>query len=250
MPELWHVTAPLAAMYAQPRLDAEMINQLLTGEAFQILEPSTEETGWIRAKVIHDGYIGYIERTLCRPIETSQQAGVMRFSAPQGHLYTRPDFKSPVCAPVFFLSRLPVLTEHTNGFTSVSGSGWVYSTHLSPLSHTEPDYVETALRFLETPYLWGGRSRAGLDCSGLVQIALMAAGYACPRDTSAQINAIGVRVETAPQRGDFAFFKGHVGIMINATQMINATARHMRTVIEPLQTVTAAYDGLLQIRRL
>ena len=112
------------------------------------------------------------------------------------------------------------------------------------------DFVETAMKFLDTPYLWGGRSCAGIDCSGLVQISLMAAGLECLRDTKDQIGTIGTKASPPLKRGDLVFFEGHVGIMVDEENLLNATSRHMKTIIEPVDHVKDAYNGILNIKRL
>ncbi|HRQ61788.1 MAG TPA: C40 family peptidase, partial [Alphaproteobacteria bacterium] len=109
---------------------------------------------------------------------------------------------------------------------------------------------ETALKFAGTPYLWGGRTGYGIDCSGLVQAALLAAGIACPRDTKDQIH-IGkdVASTTPPKRGELVFFERHVGIMVDNTRIFNATARTMDARIEKLDDMAAQYQGGILARR-
>lgn len=246
MAEIWSVTAPLAAIHAAPRAGSEMTSQLLRGETFDALEQAGE--GWLKIRAAHDGYTGYLERAGTQP----HHRGALghRFIALQGHIYSRPDFKSPPISPLFFLSHLDPAMEEQNGFRALKGGGWVFSRHIAPPGWHTPDVAATATLFLETPYLWGGRSRAGLDCSGLVQLCVMAAGHPCPRDTGDQISGLGREVHDAPTRGDFVFFKGHVGIMMDERRIINATARHMNTVVEDLDAVAAAYGGVLNVSRL
>lgn len=241
----WRVSVPLAAIHAEPRADSEMTSQLLHGEAFDVLKQA--EGGWLGVQAVHDGYVGYVEQSKAAP--HGDFAPGNRFSAVQGHIYSLPDFKSPPLSPLFFLSPLDLAEDETNGFRALEGGGWVFAAHIAPPGWRAPDLAETALRFLETPYLWGGRSRAGLDCSGLAQLCVMAAGHPCPRDTGEQAEA-GREVRDAPRRGDLVFFKGHVGVMLDERRLINATARHMSTVAEDLQTVAAAYGGVLGVRRL
>lgn len=246
MPEVWRVTAPLAAIRAEARGDAEMVSQLLYGEMLRVVDASDD---WLKIEAIHDDYSGYVERIAVVPGILGQKQP-HRFSSPQGHIYPFPDFKTPPVAPVFFLSPLMLTGREENEFSALQDNGWIFTAQIAPPGWAEPDHVQTALRFLETPYLWGGRSRAGIDCSGLVQLCVMAAGLPCLRDTREQVEALGHKVEGAPQRGDFVFFKGHVGIMIDERRIINATARHMSTVIEDIDSVAATYGGILQVRRL
>ena len=116
--------------------------------------------------------------------------------------------------------------------------------HLAPIgAGFETDAAGVALRFLGAPYLWGGRESLGLDCSGLVQQALAACGKACPRDTDMQA---GIGVAVAPgdlARGDLVFWKGHVGMMLDAERMVHANGHHMATVVEPLAEAIARIEA-------
>lgn len=112
----------------------------------------------------------------------------------------------------------------------------------------EKDHVATALKFLETPYCWGGRSGFGIDCSGLVQVSLARAGIAVPRDTEDQEHAVGKPVNDL-QRGDLAYFKGHVGIMTDAENILHANAFHMKVCVEPLRDVEKRGGAITSVRR-
>ena len=141
--------------------------------------------------------------------------------------------------------------------------GWIFAGHLAPLDMLEPDFVATALRLLGTPYLWGGRTSLGLDCSALVQLALALAGIPAPRDSDMQRGEVGISLGPVPadgggvafRRGDIVFFPGHVGIMLDGERLVHATAFVMQVTIEPLAAVISRTDptrggGLLAVRRL
>ena len=133
------------------------------------------------------------------------------------------------------------------------GEGAVVAAHVAPLdAPPEPDFVAVAERFLATPYLWGGRTSIGLDCSGLVQLSLMAAGHAAPRDTDLQETMIGHAVEEGAtlRRGDLVFWAGHVGIMIDGEYMIHASGHQMAVVIEPLADAVGRIGAVTSVRRL
>ena len=142
---------------------------------------------------------------------------------------------------------------------AVSEDGlYLWSRHLAELSAPEPDAVAVAERFLETPYLWGGRTSVGIDCSGLVQAALTAAGVPCPRDSDMQEATLGeaIAIDAEPlARGDLVFWKGHVGIMRDPATLLHANGWHMKVVSEPLiqarERVASSSGGeVTSVRRL
>ncbi len=231
-----------ALVRLKPDEYAECSNELLYGEHVQILNDNGH---WGLAKSKHDGYEGYIQLSALKLYQDKTH----KVFVPSTHIYDVPNFKFSPRAPLHFLSHVCATVEKQNGFIKLINGGWVFETHLAPIDYFHQDPLEVAVMFLSAPYIWGGRSMAGIDCSGLVQVSLMAAGVSCPRDTGPQSEAIGEIVDT-PQRGDFVFFDGHVGIMVDEGRLLNATARHMRVAIEPLSEVAAAYNGITAIRRI
>ncbi|MFP4313261.1 MAG: C40 family peptidase, partial [Alphaproteobacteria bacterium] len=165
--------------------------------------------------------------------------------------YGEPDFKTPPATYLPFLSTFSLTGETENGFSEIEGGGWIWSDDIAPIEHHAPNMAATAQIFLNLPYLWGGKTSRGVDCSGLVQLALHHAGYACPRDSSDQEKAIkGENIDFvdayAPQnlqKNDIVFLKGHVGIMLDETRFINATSRSMSVSIEDIKEITAHYEG-------
>ena len=136
-------------------------------------------------------------------------------------------------------------------------NGYVPATHLKPVDTTEADFVTVAEKFVGTPYLWGGKSSFGLDCSGLVQVALNACGLPCPRDSDMQENALGEAI--APdianlRRGDLVFWKGHVAIARDPATLLHANAFHMAVAIEPtvdaIARIHAGGSAVTSLRRL
>src|SRR5204862_6396804 len=149
------------------------------------------------------------------------------------------------------------VTREQEGF-AVSLNGFVPGAHLAPLDTYEGDFVAVAERFLGTPYLWGGKTNYGLDCSGLSQVALIACGIACPRDSDMQERALGARVETSDfsnlRRGDLIFWKGHMAIVRDEKTIVHANAHHMAVAIEPtieaVRRIAAAGMDVTSVKRL
>jgi cell wall-associated NlpC family hydrolase len=134
-------------------------------------------------------------------------------------------------------------------------AGYLPARHLAPLDRVEPDFVAVAERFLGTPYLWGGKTNNGVDCSGLVQVALAACGMPCPRDSDMQERALGAPVALADsRRGDLLFWKGHVAIVRDAATLLHANAFHMMVAVEPiaeaLARIEAAGSPVTSVKRL
>ncbi len=241
---IYQVIADSSVMNAEPDVAADAVSEMLFGEQIKVIEESDE---WVKGINLRDGYEGYVFSGVLddEPSEPTHKITALRSFA-----FCEPDFKSPPLRALSFQSPLSVMMED-NGFWLLEQGGWVYGAHMSEFAQKSADYVEDALMFLHAPYLWGGRTSIGLDCSALVQLALLGAGYECARDTKDQVGSVGVSVkDEAPQRGDLVYFKGHVGIMIDDTRLLNATSRHMKVCIEDLDAVTKAYGGILDIRRL
>ncbi len=246
-----------AALRSAPHDGAGQLSQLLWGEVFTVYD---EAAGWAWGQNLTDGYVGYVrsESLDDRVTDPSHHLTALR-----SFVYPQPNLKAP---PLDVLSlTAPVTVEdEQNGYAALAGGGWVFAGHLARWTDRQPDFVSTAERFLGTPYLWGGRTSLGLDCSALVQLALAAAGRPAPRDSDMQRDELGRAITPATadsstgetmRRGDLVFFPGHVGVMVDHERLIHATAFTMTVSIEPLAAVVARTDptrggGLLAVRRL
>lgn len=218
-----------AMLLAAPRPDAPAVSQLVHGEGFQLLDRSG---GWAWGRCEHDGYVGYLRDEALGPVGSATH----RVTAPVALVFAAPSIKAPVRARLPIGAR--VAGAGADPFVAIAG-GYVHARHLAPLDPAEPDWTAVAERLLGQPYLWGGRGAGGIDCSGLVQVALGACGLACPRDSDQQREALGMPLDDdAPlRRGDLVFFPGHVGIMVDGERTVHANAWWMAVTVEPLAAI-------------
>ena len=216
------------ALRAGPSSTSGMASEVLFGETVTVYE---RRDGWAWVQCALDGYVGYVrEDALADPGAPTHR--VLATSTP---LLPAPDVKRPA------LDLLPMnaevqVTGHEGRFARIAPRGFIYADHLVPLADRQPDWVAIAERFAGVPYVWGGKTSTGMDCSGLVQTALQPSGLAAPRGSDMQEAALGKSVEdlSRPQRGDLIFWKGHVGIMLDGARMIHANAHSMNVTIERL----------------
>lgn len=215
-----------------PLPDARLATEALFGEILDVFE---EQHGFAFIQCQRDRYVGWVplaglaERLL---IPTH------RITRPHTHAYAAPDLKSPPRLILSLGARVSVIAEEGD-WRHCQDAGWVHQRHLAELNVAEEDPVSVAERYTGTPYLWGGRSGLGLDCTGLTQQAFEAAGVLLPRDSDMQFawageNLPGWREPGTLQRGDLVFWKGHVGIMTDPDHLLHANAWHMAVACEPL----------------
>src|SRR6202050_4518184 len=236
------IVAASAPLRRSPQVDAPLETEALFGETVTVYD---ESEGWAWAQLERDQYVGYLpEAALGAP-----SAPTHRVAALRTHAYPGPAIKLPPRMALSLGAQLTIVRQ--DGDFSVSDDGlYLWSRSVAELSANEPDWVAGAERFIETPYLWGGRTSEGIDCSGLVQTALTAGGIVSPRDSDMQEAMLGEPVAiddpSAPlARGDLVFWKGHVGIMRDPVSLLHANGWHMKTVSQPLAQAGAriAADG-------
>lgn len=222
---------PGAMVLANGSIGAEAVTQLLRGESFHVLDVTAE---WAWGFCGHDGYVGYVRRGA---LDTHERVShrVTTLPAP---VFSEPDIKSRVQYYWPAGSLFKGVGDETGNFLACA-EGFVHVRHAATIDTLERDWTAVAERYLGRPYIWGGRGHGGLDCSGLVQLALGLCGIAVPRDTDMQREGIGNAIaEGEPlRRGDLVFFPGHVGIMADESRLLHANAYWMMTVIEPLADV-------------
>lgn len=248
--QLMSVAVPAAPMTATPHGEAEMISQLLFGETFTAYEV---KAGWAWGQSALDNYIGYVPEADL--IHAPAGEPTHRVRAMQAIVYAEPDMKTRPIGAVPFGARV-IQDREEGAFAALDPGGFTPSAALTGANVKDPLWVATAERFRGAAYLWGGRSPAGLDCSGLIQIALQAAGMSCPRDSDQQMAALGRDVQGSDlKRGDLIFWKGHVGVMTSPTKLLHANAHHMEVAEEPFEAAkkrigAQEFGEILAIKRI
>ena len=201
-----------------------------------------EQDGWCFVQATKDGYVGYVRSAQMRSGGSDPTHWV---TAPATHLYSAADFKSREYAVLSHGSLIQVIDEEKNFMKSPDG--FIPRQHLRPLEFRFTDPVAVAELFLGSPYLWGGNSPSGIDCSGLVQAALLGCGIACPGDSGLQETSLGKHTNDHYRRNDLLFWKGHVAMVADAHTLIHANVWHMAVAYEPIDTaierIEAQGDG-------
>jgi len=235
------VTCGVVDLRAAPSYDAGLHTQLLFGEHFTVYE---DKGGWVWGQAALDGYVGYARSEHFGGPGTATHQ-VISLSTP---LLNAPDVKKGAPDMLPMNAKLAI-AESGERFVRLADGGYAFAGHLAPLGHHAADWVSVAEQFVGIPYVWGGKTSTGIDCSGLVQTALQAGGIRSPRDTDmmeAQLGA-SVSLDAELQRGDLIFWKGHVGLMLDGTRIIHANGYFMQVSIEPLALVrerTLAKEGV------
>ncbi len=250
--EAFEISEAIAPLRNGPSADAELATQALLGERVTIYDRNGEGFAW--GQLNGDGYVGWLpDRTLTKP----GAAATHKVTAIRTFAFPGPSIKLPPVDTLVMGTTLTVAREQ--GAFAVTRQGWYLPRqHVDGIDAMAEDFVAVAERFVGTPYLWGGKSSLGIDCSGLVQVSLNAAGTGCPRDSDMQRDGLGHLIglaESSPlQRGDLIFWSGHVAIARDAETIVHANAHHMATVIEntrdAIARIKAAGGEVTAIKRL
>jgi cell wall-associated NlpC family hydrolase len=247
--ETFEVTSALAPLRREPSNGSALETEALRGERVTVYDRNGE--GWAWGQLDGDGYVGWLpDRALAKP----GAALTHKVTALRTLIFPGPSIKLPPVGDLTMGARVAI-SRQDGDLAVTSDGGYVPAQHLGELHQFEHDFVAVAERFVGTPYLWGGKSVLGIDCSGLVQIGLQACGTSCPRDTDMQEADLG-RTLTGPdagklQRGDLIFWEGHVAIARDADTIVHANAFHMATAVESTATAIARIGaGGLPVRRI
>lgn len=255
---LKRVAVPSAPLRVRPEAEASYGSELFLGETVRVFDEGGAGWSWVQNET--DAYVGFVRSDALGPMAPSP---THRVTALRSFVYPGPDMKLPPVEALTLGSGVAlgaaVETRGTRFRLVAGGSRAIVASHVAPLdAPPEPDYVAVAARFLNVPYLWGGRTSLGLDCSALVQVSMMAAGIAAPRDTDMQRDRLGTPVEggiDAPlRRGDLVFWPGHVAILTAPDRIVHASGHHMMVVTEPLADAVARIGAIngarAEVRRL
>jgi cell wall-associated NlpC family hydrolase len=234
---VYDVIEPQAPVRRRPRPDAPLDTEALKGEQVTVYESNAE--GWAWGQLASDNYVGWLPANALGPSgapPTHKVAALRTFAFPG------PSIKQPPLEALPFGARFVIARMQDRMAVTHTGA-YVPAMHLEPVDYIESDFVAVAERFVGVPYLWGGKTALGIDCSGLVQIALSACGVSCPRDSDMQEQALGTSIAATDfsdlDRGDLVFWKGHVALVRERGSLIHANAFHMAVAIEPIDDVVA-----------
>ena len=250
--EEFEVVDAIAALRSGPSDDAMLSTQALKGERVTIYDRNGEGFAW--GQLNSDGYVGWLpDRALAKPAA----APTHKITSLRTFAFPGPSIKLPPVDTLVMGAVVTVIRE--DGPFAVTRDGWYLPRqHVGSIDRYADDFVAVAERFAGTPYLWGGKSGLGIDCSGLVQVSLNAAGIGCPRDSDMQQDGLGRSLGPAEsrklQRGDLIFWEGHVAVVRDADTIVHANAHHMLTVIEntrdAIARIKAAGSEITAIKRM
>ena len=250
--EEFEIADALAPLREKPAPDATLLTQALKGERVMIYDRNGEGFAW--GQLNSDGYVGWLpDRALAKPgPQPTHKVTVLRTFAFPG-----PSIKLPP-ADALVMGASMTVTREQGAFAVTREDWYVPRQHVGLIGSCESDFVTVAEKFVGTPYLWGGKSSLGIDCSGLVQVSLNAAGIGCPRDSDMQQDSLGSALDPSGakklKRGDLIFWKGHAAIVRDAATIVHANAHHMATVIEStreaIARIKAAGIEITAIKRL
>jgi cell wall-associated NlpC family hydrolase len=245
----YQVIDPVIPLRREASHEARLDTEVLLGERVIVYEITDE--GWAWGQLERDGYVGWLSASA---LGAPGPAPTHKVCVPRTLCFPAADIKLPPIAALPMGATLSVARQDER--FAITASGWhVPEVHLAPVKARAPDFVAVAEAFLGAPYLWGGKTSLGIDCSGLVQVALQAAGHACPRDSDMQELALGKLISLSEmRRGDLVFWKGHVAIARDPETIVHANAHHMAVAIESadaaIHRIKAAGSEVTSVKRI
>ena len=219
----YQVNVPFVDLLGSP--DGKRNRQLIYGSKVKYFSAAK---GWAFIQNTYDNYVGYVpESTIA---SETQKTHIV--TAPLAHVFMEPNIKSQNIEILPLAARVSGEVLE-NGFLETE-LGWISVLQLKRKTEISKDPVEVSKLLQNAPYLWGGNTTLGIDCSGLIQISLLLCGIDCPGDSDQQMNTLGQNIDIGSPRkkGDIIFWKGHVAWALNERQILHANAYHMATVIE------------------
>jgi len=243
------VVEPIAALRRTPSHEARLDSQALLGERVVVFE--TTDEGWAWGQLENDGYVGWLS---ANALGDTGRAATHKVAVPRTLGFPGPDIKLTPAVALPMGASVAIVRQDER--FAVTANGWqVPAAHLAPIKARQRDFVAVAEEFMHAPYMWGGKTSLGIDCSGLVQVALQAAGIPCPRDSDMQELALGKLSSLGElRRGDLVFWKGHVAIARDGETLLHANAHHMMVSIEPaddaIARIKAAGSDVTSVKRI
>ena len=231
------IAAPDAPVHRAPDLASERMDELIYGEAFAAL---AEDGAFVWGQARRDGYVGFVPAAALAP---AAGPPTHRVAAIRTYAFAQASIKAAASGP-FSLNALVRVEAEEGKFSRAADGAWFWTAHLEPIGAFERDPIAVAERFLGAPYLWGGRTSLGLDCSGLVQQALYACGRAFPRDADLQLAEGRAIAPAEAARGDLVGWPDHIGMLLDETRLIHANTHHMAVAIEPLDQAIERLESL------
>ena len=228
--ELYHVVSSILPIRKMPNQRAERVSELLFGECFIVYEYSAS---WAWGQSQTDGYVGFVNS---EGLSSKSSVASHEVIALKTIVFEEPDIRAPIVQLLYMTAKIEIKKE-TKTFYQMDMGGWVPTKHLGRIGSKKENLISAAVKYIGAPYLWGGRSSAGLDCSALVQLSMERSGILDPRDTDQQEHCVGKTVFggiNEAQSGDLLYMKGHVAILLKRNTVLHANAYHMSVAEEPI----------------